>query len=149
MRGQDVIDNGFSTRFVTHVHQRRDDSKLRRGFKDKVYHVDTQLLYQNGHEVVTGVKVLKTKSTTFVTHQRPPHYSLLPDSYDPRREVRLSNEPSVTSFLSLLVKQRLNPPLSSEVHRRRFSSHPGFSFWGHWWCRGYWSVILSTTTTTS
>jgi hypothetical protein len=42
------------------------------GFKDKAYHIDTQLLYQHGHVLVEGDMVLKTKSTTFVTHQRPP-----------------------------------------------------------------------------
>jgi len=32
---------------------------------------------------VKGDKGLKTKSITFATHQPPPRYSLLPDSYDP------------------------------------------------------------------
>jgi hypothetical protein len=52
------------------------------GFKDKVYHNVTQLLYQYGHVPEKGDNVLKTTSTTFVTHQRIPRYSLLPDSYD-------------------------------------------------------------------
>jgi hypothetical protein len=56
--------------------------------KDIVYHIATQLVYQYGHMPAKGDKVLKTRSTTFVTHQRPPRYSLSPDSYDPRREVR-------------------------------------------------------------
>ncbi len=46
VRGQSFIDNGLSTRFVTHVPQRRDDWD--KGFKDKVYHISTQLLYQHG-----------------------------------------------------------------------------------------------------
>jgi hypothetical protein len=50
-----------------------------------VYHIVTQLLYQ--HVPEKGDNVLKTTSTTFVTHQRPPRYSLL--SEDPRREVSL------------------------------------------------------------
>jgi hypothetical protein len=37
-----------------------------------------------------GTIFFKTRSTTSVTHQRPPRYSLLPDSYDPRRERLLS-----------------------------------------------------------
>ncbi len=73
-------------RFVTHVPQRRDD--LDKGFKDKIYHVVTQVLYQNGHVTENGEIFLKTTFTTFVTHQRPPFYSLLSDSYDPRRDVR-------------------------------------------------------------
>ncbi len=46
VRGQSFIDNGLSTRFVTHVPQIRDDWD--KGFKDKVYHIVTQLLYQHG-----------------------------------------------------------------------------------------------------
>jgi hypothetical protein len=46
VRGQSFIDNGLSTSFVTHVPQRRDDWD--KGFKDKVYHIDTQILYQHG-----------------------------------------------------------------------------------------------------
>ena len=52
-----------------------------------------------------GDNVLKTMSTTFVTHQLLPRYSLLPDSYDPRMEVRLSNKPSATQSLPHQVKQ--------------------------------------------
>ncbi len=78
VRGQGFIDNGFSTRFVTHVPQRRDDWD--KGFKDKVDHIVTQLLYQYGHVPVKGDKTLKTRSTTFDTHQCP-RYSLLPDSH--------------------------------------------------------------------
>ena len=63
-----------------------------------------------------GDNVLKTMSTTFVTHQRPPRYSLLPDSYDPRREVRLSNEPSATPSLSHQVKQT--------PHETRYARRP-------------------------
>ena len=63
-----------------------------------------------------GDNVLKTMSTTFVTHQRPPRYSLLPDSYDPRREVRLSNEPSATPVLSHQVKQT--------PHETRYARRP-------------------------
>jgi hypothetical protein len=32
-------------------------------------------LYQHGHMPEKGDNVLKTMSTTFVTHQRPPRYS--------------------------------------------------------------------------
>ena len=42
----DDNDNELSTRFVTHVPQRRDDWD--KGFKDKVYNIDTQFLYQDG-----------------------------------------------------------------------------------------------------
>ena len=77
----------------------------RQEFKDKVYHMVTQFWYQHGHLVVKEDKVLKTKPTTTVTHQPPPSYSLLSDSYDPRREVRISNEPSSTQSLSHQVKQ--------------------------------------------
>ena len=52
-----------------------------------------------------GDHVLKTTSTTFVTHQLLPRYSMLPDSYDPRMEVRLSNEPSATPVPPHQVKQ--------------------------------------------
>ena len=55
-------------------------------------------------------------STTFVTHQRPPRYSLLPDSYDPRMEVRLSNEPSATQSLPHQVKQT--------PHETRYARRP-------------------------
>jgi hypothetical protein len=61
---------------LPHVPQRRDDWD--KGFKDKVYHIVTQHLYQ--YVLEKGDNVLKTMSTTFVTHQRPPRYSLLPDS---------------------------------------------------------------------
>jgi hypothetical protein len=59
----------------------------------------------DGHVPEKGDNVLKTMATTFVTHQRPPRYSLLPDSYDPRREVRLSNDPSATPVPPHQVKQ--------------------------------------------
>ena len=66
--------------------------------------------------VEKGDNVLKTMSTTFVTHQRPPRYSLLPDSYDPRREVRLSNEPSATPVPPHQVKQT--------PHETRYARRP-------------------------
>jgi hypothetical protein len=43
--------------FVTHVPQKRDDWD--KGFKDKVYHIVTQLLYQHGHVPEKGDNVLK------------------------------------------------------------------------------------------
>jgi hypothetical protein len=46
----------------------------------EVYHIVTQLLYQHGHVPEKGGNVLKTMSTTFVTHQRPSRYSLLQDT---------------------------------------------------------------------
>ena len=64
------------------------------------------------HVLVKGDYVLKTTSTTFVTHQRPPR----PDSYDPRREVRLSNEPSTTPVPSHQVKQT--------PHETRYARRP-------------------------
>jgi hypothetical protein len=52
VRGQSFIDNGLSTRFDTHVPQRRDEWD--KGFKDRVYHIDTQFLYQHGHMLEKG-----------------------------------------------------------------------------------------------
>jgi hypothetical protein len=109
------MDNGLSTRFVTHVPQKRDDWD--KGFKDKVYHIVTQVLYHHGHVPEKGDNVLKTTSTTFVTHQRPPCYSLLSDSYDPRREVRLSNDPSGTPVPTHQVKE--TPHETRYVRRTR------------------------------
>jgi hypothetical protein len=63
-----------------------------------------------------GDNVLKTMSTTFVTHQRPPCYSLLPDSSDPRREVQLSNLSSVTPVSPHQVKQT--------PHETRYTRRP-------------------------
>jgi hypothetical protein len=49
--------NGLSTRFVTHVPQKRDDWD--KGFKDKVCHIVTQLLYQHGSRVREGKQCFK------------------------------------------------------------------------------------------
>ncbi len=42
VRGQSFIDNGLSTRFVTHVPQRRN--VWDKGFKDKTYHTHQRLI---------------------------------------------------------------------------------------------------------
>ncbi len=63
-------------------------------------------------DVMFETKVLKTESTTFVTHQHPPRYLLLSDSYDPRMEVRLSNKTSCS--VTILVNRKGKKTSSTE-----------------------------------
>ena len=65
-----------------------------------------------------GDKVLSTKVINKGCHQPPSRYSLLPDSYDPRREVRLANEPSVTAVTPLLLLQTKHTPHEARCARR-------------------------------
>ena len=92
-------DKDLSTKFVNKVcHPRSRDVMIETRFC-------RQSLPHSMHPV-TGDKGLKTRSATPVTHQPPPALLiLLPDSYDPRREVQLFNEPSANPGLSHQVKQ--------------------------------------------
>jgi hypothetical protein len=119
VRGQSFIDNGLSTKFVTHVP--RDVMIETKVLKTKSTTLSPSFCTSTVHVLEKGDNVLKTMSTTFVTHQRPPRYSLLPESYDPRREVRLSNEPSATPVPPHQVKQT--------PHETRYARRPRAEMW--------------------
>ncbi len=96
MRGQSVVDSATDCQQGLLPTYPRDVMIETKVLKTKSTTLSPSCCTSTVHVLEKGDNVLKTMYTTFVTHQRPPRYSLLPDSYDPRREVRLSNEPSGT-----------------------------------------------------